>query len=103
MLLRSAFGDLKDKPALVIRNSVPRSLIESLLIAFRRIEVKFTNTEETEGTLINLRDSEAQSSLAELILDFRGLNCEWASGRIPLLAAEIFNKRGAAVHTPFLC
>jgi hypothetical protein len=100
MLLKSTFGDLNNKSILVIRNLVPRSLIESL-IAFRQIKVEFTDTEETERTLINLRDSESLLGLAKLYLDFQWLNYETAFERIPLLAAEICNKRGVDVHILF--
>ncbi len=101
MLLKSALADFKHKPDLVIRGSVPQSLIESLF-AFKRIEVRFTDKEETEKTLINLCDSEARVCRSRLILDFRLFDCEWASGRIPLLAAEICNKRGVNVLILFL-
>jgi hypothetical protein len=89
--LKSAFAAIKNRPRLVIRNSVPLSLIDSLTV-FKSILIEFTDNEAIEKTLIHLNRSNSILDLPLLKLDFQKGSSQQRSKKIPILMAEFFGK-----------
>ncbi len=100
MQLKSLFAEIKNSPDLVLRNSIPPILIDSLTV-FQQIQIGFTDNEVAERTLINLNRSNSLLDLPSLILYFEE-NCEWRSTQIPKLLAELFEKLATDVSCSFL-
>ncbi len=99
--LKSAFADIKNRPWLVIRNSVPQSLVDSLTV-FKSISITFTEEVAAEESLLNLNRSNSILDLPLLEFYFQFEHCDRHFKRIPILVAELFGNLRIDVIYPFL-
>ncbi len=98
--LKSAFAEIKNRPRLFIRNSIPISLVNSL-IAFNSISIAFTDDEVAKSTLVNLNSSNSILDLPYMDLHFLFHHCDQRFDQIPILVAALFGKLGIDVSNPF--
>ncbi len=95
--LKSVFAEIKYRPGIIIRDSVPQSLVDSLTV-FQIIFVDFTNKEAAEISLTNLKGSNSILDLPPIYLDFQFVYLEHRFQRMPVLVAELFGKLGIDVN-----